>query len=68
MRAKQLLQQKGQDFEEIVVDEKPDLRAEMTKKAGRTSVPQIWINDQHIGGCDDLFHLNQTGKLDQLLN
>ena len=68
MRAKQLLQQKGQAFEEIVVDGKPDLRAEMTKKAGRTSVPQIWINDQHIGGCDDLFHLNQTGKLDQLLN
>lgn len=68
IRAKQLLQHKGQAYEEIVVDGKPDVRANMAKKAGRTSVPQIWIDDQHIGGCDDLFHLEQIGQLDQLLS
>lgn len=66
-RAKHLLQSKGVDFEEIKVDGKPQLRAEMTQKAGRTSVPQIWIGASHVGGCDDLYALERAGKLDALL-
>ncbi|MFG6204841.1 MULTISPECIES: glutaredoxin 3 [Pseudomonas] len=66
-RAKHLLASKGVAFEEIKVDGKPQLRAEMTKKAGRTSVPQIWIGEKHIGGCDDLYALERAGKLDALL-
>ncbi|CAD5105923.1 glutaredoxin 3 [Zestomonas carbonaria] len=68
IRAKQLLVRKGVDFEEIKVDGKPQLRAEMADKAGRTSVPQIWIGGTHVGGCDDLYALERTGKLDALLN
>ncbi|MBJ9977368.1 glutaredoxin 3 [Pseudomonas sp. S75] len=67
MRAKQLLASKQVAFEEIRVDGKPQLRADMTRKAGRTSVPQIWIGDTHVGGCDDLFALERSGKLDALL-
>lgn len=67
-RAKQLLTKKGQTFKEISVDGKPQVRQEMIQKSGRTSVPQIWINDTHIGGCDDLYALDATGKLDQLLS
>ncbi|MGC8115502.1 glutaredoxin 3 [Metapseudomonas otitidis] len=67
MRAKQLLQIKGVQYEEIKVDGKPDVRAEMTRKAGRTSVPQIWIGPTHVGGCDDLYALERAGKLDALL-
>ncbi|MGY3640568.1 glutaredoxin 3 [Pseudomonas sp. PK-RTE-24] len=66
-RAKHLLASKGVAFEEIKVDGKPQLRAEMTKKAGRTSVPQIWVGAKHIGGCDDLYALERAGKLDALL-
>ncbi|MFF7707509.1 glutaredoxin 3 [Pseudomonas sp. NPDC007930] len=67
MRAKGLLNGKGADFEEIKVDGKPQLRAEMAQKAGRTSVPQIWIDGRHVGGCDDLYALERAGKLDALL-
>ena len=67
IRAKQLLTEKGYKFKEIIVDGKPEIRAEMNEKAGRNSVPQIWINNQHIGGCDDLIALEQAGKLDDLL-
>ncbi|RJX76275.1 glutaredoxin 3 [Pseudomonas sp. LS-2] len=67
-RAKYLLESKNVDFEEIKIDGKPQLRAEMTKKAGRTSVPQIWIGSVHVGGCDDLFALERAGKLDALLS
>ncbi|MBM7061084.1 glutaredoxin 3 [Pseudomonas sp. UL073] len=67
IRAKQLLTRKGVAFDEIKVDGQPQLRAEMTKKAGRTSVPQIWIGSQHVGGCDDLYTLERAGKLDALL-
>ncbi len=68
MRAKALLEKKGVAFAEIKVDGKPQVRADMTQKAGRTSVPQIWIGDLHVGGCDDLFALERAGKLDALLN
>ncbi|MHA6492095.1 glutaredoxin 3 [Pseudomonas borbori] len=67
IRAKQLLANKGVAFEEINVDGKPAVRAEMTRKAQRTSVPQIWIGDTHVGGCDDLYALERAGKLDALL-
>lgn len=67
MRAKQLLRSKGVDFHEICVDGEPKLRAEMTQKAGRTSVPQIWIGETHVGGCDDLYALERAGRLDPLL-
>lgn len=68
IRAKALLSQKGVAFEEISVDGKPDVRAAMAEKAGRTSVPQIWIGERHVGGCDDLFALERAGQLDPLLN
>ena len=66
-RAEQLLAKKGVAFEEIKVDGKPDVRAEMIRKARQTSVPQIWIGDVHVGGCDDLHALERAGKLDALL-
>ena len=66
-RAKQLLHSKRVAFDEIKVDGKAELRRAMAAKAGRTSVPQIWIGDTHVGGCDDLFALERAGKLDALL-
>ena len=68
MRAKALLQARGvTDYEEIVVDGRPDVRATMTEITGRTSVPQIFIGDRHVGGCDDLHALDAAGGLDPLL-
>lgn len=67
IRAKHLLKHKGIEFKEIAVDNNRQLRQEMTKKAGRTSVPQIWIGKRHIGGCDDLYHLESSGQLDGVL-
>ncbi len=66
-RAKQLLRSKDVAFEEIKVDGKAALRAQMAEKAKRTSVPQIWIDELHVGGCDELFALERAGKLDPLL-
>ncbi len=67
-RAKKLLEQKGVDFTEIDVMRHPSRRAEMVQRAGgRTSVPQIFIDDRHIGGCDDLYALDASDKLDALL-
>jgi glutaredoxin 3 len=60
-------EKKGVDFTEIKVDGKPQVRAEMTQKAGRTSVPQIWIGEVHVGGCDDLYALERSGRLDAML-
>lgn len=67
IRAKQLLSRKGVAFTEIKVDGQRELRAEMARKAGKTSVPQIWIGATHVGGCDDLHALERAGKLDALL-
>ncbi|KTC89406.1 glutaredoxin 3 [Fluoribacter dumoffii] len=67
IRAKELLQQKNVSFTEIRIDVQPELRAEMIAKSGRRTVPQIFINGQHIGGCDDLYALEDQGRLDQLL-
>lgn len=66
--AKALLTRKGVAFTEIDVDGKPELRQSMTARAGgRTSVPQIFIGDQHVGGSDDIHALDARGELDQLL-
>ena len=65
--AKDLLRAKSVSFEEIAVVD-PDKRAAMSSRAdGRTSVPQIFINGMHIGGCDDLYMLEETGELNTLL-
>lgn len=66
-QAKALLDRKQVQYTEIKVDEKPELRDEMVARSGRKTVPQIFINDQHIGGCDDLYALDRAGKLDPLL-
>jgi glutaredoxin 3 len=67
-RAKALLEAKGVAFEEIDVTFSPDRRAEMKARAnGRSTVPQIWIDGQHVGGSDELHALDQAGKLDPLL-
>ena len=66
--AKQLLKNKGLGFTEIRVDLDRQERQLMIQKSGRTSVPQIFINENHIGGFDDLNALNRSGKLDQILN
>jgi glutaredoxin 3 len=65
--AKGLLTKKGVAFTDIDVGGDPALRAKMTQRAGRTSVPQIFIAGSHIGGCDDLHALDRAGKLDAML-
>ena len=66
--AKQLLRQKGADFEEIDVSGRSDIRETLRQSAGgRSTVPQIWIGDKHVGGCDDLLALERAGELDSLL-
>ena len=66
--AKDLLKQKGATFTEIDIEVKPAARQEMVQKAGgRTSVPQIFIGDRHVGGYDDLYALEGRGQLDGLL-
>ncbi len=67
-RAKALLQRKGVAYHEIDVDAQPGGRAEMVQRAhGGRTVPQIFIDGEHIGGCDDLQALNRAGKLDAKL-
>jgi len=67
-RAKALLERKGVPFEDIDLLEQPNRRAEMVERAGgRTSVPQIFINGEHVGGCDDLHALDKAGQLDAKL-
>lgn len=66
--AKELLRSKGATFTEIDIQKHPDRRPEMIAKAGgRTTVPQIFIAGQHVGGCDDIHALDEAGKLDPLL-
>lgn len=67
-RAKALLEKRGvTQLEEVFVDGKPELRAQMKDITGRTSVPQIFIGDTHVGGCDDLHALDSRGGLVPLL-
>lgn len=66
--AKDLLRRKGAPFEEIDLTGRADLRADLRERAGgRNTVPQIWIGEVHVGGCDDLHALDRSGKLDTLL-
>lgn len=66
--AANLLEKKGIAFERIYVDNDPQLRAEMVMRAGRTTVPQIFIGDTHVGGYTDLAQLDLQGGLDALLS
>jgi len=65
--AERLLVEKGVKIDKVRVDLEPARRAEMMQKSGRRTVPQIWIGERHIGGCDDLYDLERQGGLDPLL-
>ncbi|MGY9045620.1 glutaredoxin [Puniceibacterium antarcticum] len=67
--AKRLLTQKGVTFSEVDVLANPDRKPEMIQRAGGArTVPQIFVGDTHVGGCDELYELDRAGKLDPLLN
>jgi glutaredoxin 3 len=66
-QARNLLERKGAEFEVIDVDARPEARTEMMARSGRRTVPQIFIGDTHVGGCDDLYALDAAGGLDPLL-
>jgi glutaredoxin 3 len=65
--AERLLLEKGVRIEKVRVDLEPARRAEMVQRSGRRTVPQIWIGERHVGGCDDLHALEREGRLDPLL-
>ena len=67
-KAKRLLKRLDIPYQEVSVDFNSKLRAEMATKAGKTSVPQIWFDEEHIGGCDDLHDLHAAGNLLEALN
>lgn len=68
VRARMLLEKKGVEFTDIRVDKEPELRKEMVQRAnGGTSVPQIFIDDEHVGGCDELYELEFDGVLNKKL-
>jgi glutaredoxin 3 len=66
-RAKGLLKQKNVIFGEINVEDDDKFREEMIARSNRRTVPQIFIGDRHVGGCDDLFELDRSGELDRLI-
>ncbi|WP_458411341.1 glutaredoxin 3 [Rheinheimera pleomorphica] len=69
VRALSVLNSKGVSYQEVRIDEQPELRPEMIERAGgRTTVPQIFIGQRHIGGCDDMLALDASGQLDPLLH
>ena len=66
--AERLLAGKGASIDKVRVDLEPERRAEMVRKSGgRRTVPQIWIGERHVGGCDDLYALERQGRLEALL-
>lgn len=67
LRAKRLLDKKGVEYQEFLIDQEPGKRAEMIQRSGRLTVPQIFIGETHVGGCDDLFKTEKSGELDHLL-
>ena len=67
IRAKTIFSKKKLEIEEILVDQDPNVRREMMAKSGRHTVPQIWIGEHHIGGCDELMALDRANKLDAML-
>ena len=66
-RARQLLVRKGAKVDEIDIEARPEQRAVMLQRSGRRTVPQVFIGERHIGGCDDLHALDAAGGLDPLL-
>lgn len=69
VRALSVLNSKGVSYQEVRIDEQPELRPEMIERAGgRSTVPQIFIGQRHIGGCDDMLALDASGQLDPLLH
>jgi len=68
VNAKRLLTEKGVPFKEVRVDLDPALRQEVMARSRQRTVPQIWIGEVHVGGFTDLWALEKSGKLDQLLN
>ena len=66
-RAKSLLSKKHVVFSEINIEDDAAMREEMMARSNRSTVPQIFIGDKHVGGCDDLFALDQSGELDRLI-
>jgi glutaredoxin 3 len=66
-RAKSLLQRKGAAITEVDVGRNRDKRSEMEERSGRHTVPQIFIGERHVGGCDDLHALERNGELDAIL-
>ena len=66
-RAMGLLAQKNVEFSEINIEDDAKLREEMIARSNRSTVPQIFIGDKHVGGCDDLFDLDRSGELDRLI-
>ena len=67
VRARNLLNKKGVTFQEYRIDQEPELRPKMEERAGRTSVPQIFIDDYHVGGFDELSEMDVDGELDERL-
>jgi glutaredoxin 3 len=67
VKAKNLFKRKNVEFNEIIVDSEEIKNEMIAKSSGRMTVPQIFINEKHIGGCDDLYALDKEGKLDELL-
>lgn len=69
VRAEQLLRQRGvTEIEKVRIDQDPGRRDEMIAKTGRRTVPQIFIGERHVGGCDDLYALDRAGELAPLLS
>lgn len=68
VRAERLLESKGVSVQKIRVDLDPEERIKMMERTGRRTVPQIYVGETHVGGFDDLYALDQAGKLDPLLN
>lgn len=67
VRAKRLLKEKGVVFTDIDISGDVELRQEMIQRSGQRTVPQIWIGERHVGGCDDLYALERQGQLNSLL-
>lgn len=67
MRAKQMLKRKNVEFEEVLIDTDADARKKMEELSGRRTVPQIFIDENHVGGFDDLYALDRKGELNALL-
>jgi glutaredoxin 3 len=67
MQARSLLESKGVAFEEIDIEAVPGARAEMRARSGRSTVPQVFIDENHVGGCDELLALDAAGRLNPML-